>query len=200
VEREADIDQTDLLEAHLDGELSPAEAEALGRRLAREPLLAAELERLRAARAARWAAIGSLEPDDREAAAVADHVIAAAVRSERLRRGATMARRATAAAAVIALAFAGGWMARGRAAPRNVAPVRPVSATDDHPFATSGGGDPRPFPVVVVDEKGNVAVQNFDDPEKAREFANDVGRRQRRPNAGDPPSQSQRYTPVSEPN
>jgi hypothetical protein len=200
VEREADIDETDLLESLLDGELSPAEAEALGRRLGQEPRLAAELERLRAGRAERRAAIASLEPGDGEAEAVAENVIAAAVRSERLSRAATMARRATAAAAVMALAFAGGWMARGSAAPRNATPVRPVSANDDHPFATSGGGDTRSFPVVVVDEKGNVAVQNFDDPEKAREFANDVGRRQRRPNAGDRPPQSQRYTPVSEPN
>ena len=198
MEREVDLDETDLLESHLDGELSPAEAEALGRRLGQEPRLAAELDRLRVAIAARVAAIASLELRDPEAEAVAGNVIAAAVRSERLHRGATMARRATAAAAVIALAFAGGWMARGRACSRNAAPVRPVSATDDHPFATSGGGDARSFPVVVVDEKGNVAVQNFDDPEKAREFADDVGR-QRRPPASQHAPQPGQFKPVSDP-
>jgi anti-sigma factor RsiW len=198
VEREPDTNDLDLLEAHLDGELSPADAEALGRRLEREPRLAAELQRLRTERAVRRAALASFEPGGREADALADHIVAAAGRAQRWTRAAAVARRTTAAAAVIALAFAGGWMARGRAAPQSVVPTRPVSDGDDHPFASSGGGDMRSFPVVVVDETGNVAVQNFDDPAKAREYANDVGKSRQRP-ASRPAASAPSFVPVSNP-
>jgi hypothetical protein len=99
---------------------------------------------------------------------------------------------------VIAIAFAGGWMARGRAAPQPALPLRPAAETDDHPFASSGGGDMRSFPVVVVDETGNVAVQNFDDPAKAREYANDVGRSRQRP-ASRPASSAPSFVPASNP-
>jgi anti-sigma factor RsiW len=199
VEPELEWNDLDLLEAHLDAELSPADAEELGRRLGREPGLAAELQRLRAERAVRRAALASFEPGEREAEALAGHVIAAAGRAERWGRTAVFARRATAAAAVIALAFAGGWMARGRAAPPTVVPARPVADADDHPFASSGGGDMRSFPVVVVDETGKVAVQNFDDPAKAREYANDLGRARQRP-ASRPAASAPSFIPASNPN
>ena len=198
MERERDTNDLDLLEAHLDGELSPAEAEGLGRRLADEPPLAAELQRLRAERAVRRAALASFEPGEREAETLADNIVAAAGRAERWNRTAVLARRATAAAAVIAIAFAGGWMARGRTAPQTVVPARPVSDGDDHPFASSGGGDMRSFPVVVVDETGNVAVQNFDNPAKAREYANDVRRARKQPTSR-PAASGPSFVPVSNP-
>jgi len=199
VSGELNNDDLGLLEAHLDGELTPADVERLGRRLAQEPDLASGLERLRAERAVRQAALASYEPADRDADALADNVVAAAVRAERWGRRAVLARRATAAAAVVALAFACGWMARGRATPQSVVPVRPAAATDDHPFTSTGGGDMRSFPVVVVDEKGNVAVQNFDDPAKAREYANDVGRSRKQP-ASRPTASAPSLVPVSNPN
>lgn len=138
-----------MLEAHLDGELTPADAEAVCRRLAHEPRLARELERLQDQRAVRRAAWASLEPDAARARTAASAALAAAARAERARSAAALAGRATAAAAVVLLAFASGWMARGRVAPERPTIVVPASDGvhgDDHPFITSGSGDGPPFP------------------------------------------------------
>src|SRR5688500_7709374 len=54
----------ELLENHLDGELSTAEDEALRDRMNIEPELASALEMLRAEREARGNALRSMEPDD----------------------------------------------------------------------------------------------------------------------------------------
>ena len=144
-----DADDLELLEAHLDGELTPAEAEAVLRRLSNEPTLAAQLERLGEERDLRRAAWTSLEPDAAHARATVSAAVAAAARAERARSAAAFAGRATAAAAVVLLAFAGGWMARGRVAPERPTIVVPASDgpyRDERPFITSGSGDGRPFP------------------------------------------------------
>ena len=57
----------ELLEAHLDGALSPDEDERLSARLCREPELADALATLRAERTVRRRALSSLEPDARSA-------------------------------------------------------------------------------------------------------------------------------------
>jgi anti-sigma factor RsiW len=139
-------DDLELLETHLDGALPPADAEALGRRLAADPGLFAELERLRSQRAARQAAWSSMEPSPAESEALVSSSIAAAVREERWATGARFARRATVAAAVLLFAFAGGWMARGRAGRPAAPAVQPASTGGDRGFVSSGGGDGRPFP------------------------------------------------------
>jgi hypothetical protein len=180
VEGPTPIDDLETLEAHLDGALTPPEAEVLGRRLAADPALAEALERLRSQRDLRRAAWASYEPDESAAKSAAASVLAAAVREERWRRAVSNARRATAAAAVVLLAFAAGWAARGSLSPgaRPPATLHAVDGADPHPFATSGGGSGNEsFPVALTDEHGNIiAVQHFDDPARAREFAEDVGR------------------------
>ena len=148
MEPESNYDEDlELLETHLDGALTPADAEALGRRLATDPGLLAELERLRSQRAVRQAAWSSMEPGPAEAEALVSSSIAAAVREERSAGAARFARRATVAAAVLLFAFAGGWMARGRSGRPAAPPVQPASTGGDHGFVSSGGGDGRPFPV-----------------------------------------------------
>ena len=187
----------DLLEAHLDGELAPAEAEALGRRLAADARLAAALEELRAERAVRRAVWGAYEPTEAEAAAVAAGAVAAAVRDGRWNRAARVARLASAAAAAVVFAFAGGWMARGRVAPDGAAPGPNVAGDGDGHFVSSGGGaGAGSFPVAFTDENGRViAVQHFDDPQAARQFADDVGRWQARPRRRAP--EAEPLVPVS---
>ena len=188
----------DLLEAHLDGELAPAEAEALGRRLAVDARLAAALEELRAERAVRRAVWGAYEPSDAEAAAVAAGAVAAAVRDGRWQHVARVARLATAAAAVVLIAFAGGWVARGRlGADQAVPAVHSSGGGGARPFASTGGGvGAGSFPVALTDESGRIiAVQHFDDPQSARQFADDVGRWQSRPQRRAP--QAEPFVPVS---
>ena len=195
--REYEHDDLDLLEAHLDGALAPDDAEALARRLGREPALAAALERVRETRAVRRAVWASYEPQAGHAERLTTAFVAAGKREERIRRAARLARRATAAAAVVLLAFAGGWVARGRLADEGASVARPVS-TDDHAFDSSGAGDGPSFPVALTDEDGNiVAVQHFDDPDRAREFAEDVGRWQSRPAERQQRPTAERSVPVS---
>ena len=158
---DTDINEADLglLEAHLDGALTPAEAGAVARRLADEPRLAAALARLRDERAARMAAWSSYQPDTRHAEATASAAVAAAVRAERARSAAAFARRCTAAAAVVLVAFASGWMARGRIAPdprpEVVVPAAEGAHADDRPFESSGSGDGPPFPATRRREAGH---------------------------------------------
>ncbi len=199
MEPQISIDDLETLDAHLDGALTPPEAEALGRRLAAEPALAEALDRLRAERNVRRAVWASYEPDETAANSAAATVLAAAVREERWRRSVSIGRRATAAAAVLLLAFAAGWAARGKVSPGSRQTMR---MGEPHPFFTSGGGSGNEsFPVALTDEHGNIiAVQHFNDPAKAREFAEDVGRWQSRtPRPATAPSApSNSLTPVSD--
>lgn len=169
------------LEAHLDGALPSEASLALCRRLSAEPDLAAALHELRAQRTVRQAVWASLEPDDAGAGATVSAAFLTAVRQERLHQAVRRARRLTAAAAVVAIAFAGGWAARARlAAPHASRDVHPQAG---HRFVTSGGGVGEAFyPVALTDENGNItAVQYFETPEAARRFAEDVGRWQSKP-------------------
>ena len=146
-----DIDHADLglLEAHLDGELPAADEEALARRLAADPGLDAALSVLRDERAARAAAWSSYEPGAGHAEAAAAAAVSAARRVDRT-RAVVFARRCTAAAAVVLVAFASGWVVRGRVAPERVPDVVVPAAEGAHgdarPFVSSGSGDGPPFP------------------------------------------------------
>jgi anti-sigma factor RsiW len=165
-------DEIETLENYLDGALPVNEAEAVAGRLATEPSLAAALEKLLAQRTARQAVWRTLEPDPASADALGRRAAADAVRRDRLARTSRTARRASAIAACIALSFAGGWFARGRAP----APLR------SEVTAAAAAVPDGPFQVALTDESGNIiAVQHFTDPRKAREFAEDVGRWQSRP-------------------
>lgn len=191
MEREWFQDDEELLEAHLDGALTPEDGEALWRRLAAEQELLAELERLRAERVVRAAVWAAGEPTAGEAEQVAEEVVSAAAHARRWERAAWFGRRAAASAAAVALAFAAGWTVRGRYEPagpttvRAVVPARPagMAPAGMAPAAAAGADERRPsFPVTLTDELGNViAVQHFDDARTARQFAEDVDRWQSRP-------------------
>jgi anti-sigma factor RsiW len=162
-------------EAYLDGALEPAEAEELTRRLAAEVELVSLLEMLRAQRADRAAVWAAGEPPAAEAEALATRTVAALVGAERWRKTVQTARRATAVAALVMVAFAAGWTVRGRVQ----SGVAQSHAAESRPWAYGGGSS---FPVALTDERGNVvAVQHFDDPTQARQFADDVGRWQSKP-------------------
>jgi len=159
----------EILENYLDGALSPREADRVTRRAALDPEWAAALDSLRAERAVRQAVWESGEPDFPAAHAAGRAAVAAAVRSDRYVRLARLFRRVSGVAAGVLIAFAGGWVARGKlsspaAAP---APSGPAAATE--------------FQVALTDDGGNIiAVQHFSDPTRARAFAEDVGRWQSR--------------------
>jgi anti-sigma factor RsiW len=173
----------EVLEAHLDGTLPADASVALCRRLEGEPHLAAALEQMRSERAVRYAVWASFEPDEGAAGVAVGAALAAATRQDRLRRAARNARRVTAAAAVVAIAFAGGWAARARVSSEQSPPAARASLHDAHRFVTTGGGEASgSYPVALTDENGNVtAVQYFNDPQAARDFAEDVDRWQSHP-------------------
>jgi anti-sigma factor RsiW len=150
----------ELLENYLDGALPPGEAERVSRRLALDPVWARALEQLRAERAVRHEAWRSMEPDAETADAAGRAAVDNALHADRWARASRLARRASAVAAGLLIAFAGGWVARGRA-PAPAAPTSP----------------PVEIQVALTDEGGRIiAVQHFSDPRRAREFAEDVGR------------------------
>ena len=159
----------EILENYLDGALSPREADRVTRRAALDPEWAAALDSLRAERAVRQAVWESGEPDVPAAHAAGRAAVAAAVRSDRYVRLARLFRRVSGVAAGVLIAFAGGWVARGKLSSRAAAP------------APSGPAAATEFQVALTDDGGNIiAVQHFSDPTRARAFAEDVGRWQSR--------------------
>jgi hypothetical protein len=153
----------EVLENYLDGALAPREVERVTRRLSVDPDWADALDRLRAERAVRQAVWQSIEPDVPAAHAAGRAAAAAAVRADRSFRFARRLRRASGVAAGLLVAFAGGWLARGRLPSPAAVPSNPAAATE--------------FQVALTDDGGNIiAVQHFSDPRQARQFAEDVGR------------------------
>ena len=158
-------EELEVLENYLDGALSPREADRVARRAALDPECAAALDRLRTERAVRQAVWQSIEPDPAAAHAAGRAALTAAVRFDRRSRLTRHLRRASGVAAGLLIAFAGGWVARGRV-PAPV-PPGPAAATE--------------FQVALTDDGGNIiAVQHFSDPARAREFAEDVSHWQSR--------------------
>jgi len=161
----------DLLQNYLDGELTSAEVLRVERRLASEPELAAALGRMSAEFEVRRAAYQSLEPDARDADALAMAVGRRARRAEREtshRRVFHFGRLAGAMAACVAVSFAAGWIGRGVAAGASSKPPQVVSGPKGEPYV---------YQVALTDEQGNItAVQQFDKLEDAKAFAADVGR------------------------
>jgi hypothetical protein len=175
-----DID-LELLEAYLDGELPQGPTrDALVQRLEADRALAEALEALRAERFVRAQAFQSMEPDERSAEQFAW------VTTQSLRHGShagsplhrdfwtwsnTALRTISAAAACVVIGFLIGFMTRGTPS------SAPVPGPDPSaPTQVQNAG----YNVALTNERGEVvAVQRFDSPDKAREFANDVDRWQR---------------------
>jgi len=148
-----DDGDVELLEAWLDDELTPGQAEELGVRLINEPALASELEKLRSERKVRANLFSSLEGGEE---AVVDRILSAARSSGSAGPARWRLRYAMAAAALIAIGFLVGWM----------------GAMGGKSNAIAGEA---PYRVEIVDESGQVmAVQKFQSLEKAREFSEDI--------------------------
>jgi anti-sigma factor RsiW len=164
----------DLLEDYLDGALDAAAAAALVERLSLDATLAVALQSLRAERKVRQGVWAALEPSEGDVSRLIARVNAASKRrklwfTRPMRIGA-------AAAACVAISFLAGWKLHGN---------KQLAASQTSPAIVNSAG-PKvetivSYQVALTDENGHVtAVQNFESLEKAREFANDLGRWQER--------------------
>jgi anti-sigma factor RsiW len=162
-----DEDQAELLEAYLDGALSPDAVESVRARLAQDPALAAELEQLRSGRAVRVSIFAAMEGDER----LADRMLARARADVKAhakpRRWTTAVRYALAAAACLVIGFVAGRVLETRTM-RELTRLTP--STQDNVYR-----------VAITDDSGRViAVQKFDSLEQATEFSADLQRWQER--------------------
>jgi len=164
----------ELLEAHLDGELSSQDDAALRARLASDPDFAAELAALRAHREIRIEAFESFEPDDQTVKllilGVRKQITRDAVRGDRIR----ILRYIGSAAAVVLFSFSAGWLGKGKIA--TPAPPAQTVAQNSEAGSIDFSGEPRGnYPVAITDALGHVvAIQHFKTPQDAREFSQDV--------------------------
>jgi len=115
-----------LLEQWLDAELSEEQSQLLRRRLAAEPQLAQELDRLRSQRELRARFWQEIEPSDLEVQMLIDNVRRSVRREQVWATGLRTLRRVSAIAASIAIVFMAGWMSRGKLQ------LGPVNAADPH--------------------------------------------------------------------
>ncbi|HWP40376.1 MAG TPA: hypothetical protein VNL70_05575 [Tepidisphaeraceae bacterium] len=120
-----------LLEQWLDGELNEQQSQVLRRRLAGEPQLAQELDRLRNQRELRARFWQEIEPNDLEVQALIDNVRRAVRREQVWATRLRTLRNVSGIAASIAIVLFAGWMSRGKLQ------VGPINATDQ--------GTPPPF-------------------------------------------------------
>jgi anti-sigma factor RsiW len=207
----------ELLEAHLDGELSATADDALRHRLESDHELASELIALRAARSVRTQLFDSLEPDDltlgRLITGVRKQITKETIHGpdvwgDRLR----ILRYISSAAAVIMISFTAGWLGRShttgvdQAAPSAETVAKRDDANSNDPSANApivatdvmnkiapkqAAQNPAGYQVNLTDAFGHViAVQHFNTLDEAREFSEDVTHWQR---------QQQQQTPVAEP-
>jgi anti-sigma factor RsiW len=156
----------ELLESHLDGELSVVEEEALRDRMNIEPELASVLETLRSERDARRMALVSFEPDD---AAVerfnrsASREIQRVDRESFWRSTSRTLRVVAAAAACLVIGFSVGRIADSGVL--NRPPGERVANVDPNQ---------RFVEVTLTDESGReLGIQRFASHERAREFIQD---------------------------
>ena len=159
----------ELLESHLDGELSVADDEALRERMNIEPELATVLETLRAERDARRGAFVMMEPDD---AAVtrfnrsASRELARIDRESFWKNTASRLRVVAAAAACLVIGF-------------SVARISDSGVLNRGPSAQLGPLDPASpaVEVILTDSQGRqLGVQRFTSEERARQFVTDCKR------------------------
>jgi anti-sigma factor RsiW len=185
---EADVE---ILEMYLDDALSDQDLAAVARRLADEPVMAAELERLRGERDLRRQFFATLDPSDAAVERLLGRVDESIRRRTGWERQLKWGRWAAAAAACVALGFTTGYLGRSTSSQPgpNVAvntdgqqPVQQV-AENNNPDDTHGKiffpgqrvAPTVPAAVQLTDDAGRVvAVQHFESLDKAKEFANDI--------------------------
>jgi hypothetical protein len=156
----------ELLENHLDGELSVADEEALRDRMNIEPELGAMLETLRSERDARRMAFVSMEPDDATVErfnGYASREIQRLDRESFWKRTSKTLRFISAAAACLVIGF-------------SVGRIMNSGVLNPKPGERAGGiNDPNVVEVVLTDDNGHeIGVQRFPSRERANEFINDV--------------------------
>jgi anti-sigma factor RsiW len=161
----------ELLDSYLDGELPMSECEGLWRRLAVEPELAAELDRLRADAATRQIVYSSLEPADDILASLQRNILKSA-RKESLRAtyNRYVRRFATIAACLLFGVSIGGnsSMASAGNTLLGVAPVTSVPAAPHGKFIVN-----------IRDGSGQViATQQFNTYDEAKQFVDDYAKSQ----------------------
>lgn len=170
-----DNDTHDTLQELLDGQLSPAAALEISRRLGADSALAQSLEQMEEDRDWRVQAWRSLEPDDAAAGQLAGAIISSVRRDDRRRRLMVWARGPAVAAACLAV-FAAGWVARGRTGGAGEG-FSSISARSDQTWNFDASGAPTRgmVNVAMTDESGRViAVQRFNEIGQARQFADDL--------------------------
>jgi hypothetical protein len=198
---DADVE---LLEGHLDGELSIAQEAALRHRLLSDDELATELSAIRTDRSVRRQVFEGFEPGDLAVktllSGVRKQISREAVRGDRWR----ILRYVGSAAACVLFSFSAGWLGKGSISTQNavVSPSASLVQADNNDaiqFPDNAGSagvgtlvsntrppegftrQPGGYQVNLTDAFGRVvAVQHFDTLEQAREFSQDVSRWQRR--------------------
>ncbi len=160
----------ELIESHLDGELSSALDEALRDRMGSEPELASALETARAERDARLAVFAAMEPDGGAVERVNRHASREVLRINReefWKRTSHRLRIVSAAAACLVIGFS-----VGRIVDSGVLNLQPRT-----PSATAQDPASKAIEVALTDEHGHeLGVQRFTSEERAREFVNDLDR------------------------
>jgi hypothetical protein len=168
----------ELLNSYLDGELPVPECEGLWRRLAVEPELTAELDRLRTEHDVRQTVWASLEPTDQSVARTAHQVFKAARRSELVsmfNRGMLLV---SSIAALVLVGFSIGWMERSHGSGMAAQPGA-VGAPSSQMASSMGQIARPPTEVSLRDASGHVFSIRFNSQDEARQFADDIETAQR---------------------
>lgn len=172
----------ELLESHLDGELTIAEDEALRERMNIEPELAAVLETLRSERDARRRAFVAMEPDDAAVEGFNRYATREIQRIDRetfWKNTASRLRVVAAAAACLVIGF-------------SVGRIADSGVLDRQPGQNVATADPgKPFVEVLLTDEGGqqLGVQRFTSHDAARNFITECERaRERRQRMNDAPA------------
>lgn len=161
-------DDLEFLESYLDDALSDQELAHLRTRLSREPELASALRMLRDERAQRQGFFQAIEPTPTEVEALVASIHQSAHRKQWWRDQRRLASYGSAMAACLAIAVVGGFIYHAQ----SKAPLLPTEGAGmaGGTVATSVN-----YPVDVTDDSGRViAVQHFDNPRDAEDFARDL--------------------------
>lgn len=166
----------ELLETYLDGALEPAGVHSLERRLAAEPSLAAELQRLRNGRALRMQLWESFEPAEESSQRILDQIQAREARRAWYWRILDHRERIAAAAACIAVFLIGWQWGRNvnayRMVPSGGANSQPVSLITQEQLPSSQGNV---YEVRLNDASGKVVrVERFSSLQDAQRFIEEV--------------------------
>jgi hypothetical protein len=170
----------ELLEAYLDDALAPDEVEAVARRVAQEPELAAAVDAMRAERRQRAVVWAAMEPGEASANAFAQSTLRTIRRRRIMLRISWASRFGGAAAACLLIGIGGGWYMRGRgtATPGLLPMAPPDPGPQQVSYVTHPNADlpPGAYQVALTDQNGNVlTVQKFNKLEEAQHFAQDLG-------------------------